>query len=207
MEKLSFPRITGIFGDIGGSAGNYGITTYYNWNANMTQVHRNMTLHYGGEYRVLQEANGDYGYQSGRFDVNSDWTRRRYDTGETGYGATTASFVLGLPRSTNSYLNRNANSFNSQRYYGVFFQDDWRVNDRLTVNAGLRWDFQRPFIERFNRRVSDFDPNAISPISDSAQASYAATMTKVLADPVRYPFGPQLAQLVPVNGFKVYGVQ
>ncbi|MBI4890830.1 MAG: TonB-dependent receptor [Acidobacteria bacterium] len=207
MEKYSFPRITNIFGDIGGSAGNYTHTTYYNWNANLTHVHGNMTLHYGGEYRVLQEASASYGYQSGRFDFDSAWTRRRYDTGETGYGSTTASFLLGLPRNTNSYFNRNANSFDSQRYAGVFFQDDWRVSSKLTVNIGIRWDVQRPFIERFDRRVSGFDPNVLNPISNSAQASYAKIMATVLADPVRYPFGPQLAQLVPVSSYQVYGAQ
>lgn len=207
MERFSFPRITNIFGDIGGSAGNYTHTTYYNWNANLTHVKGNMTLHYGGEYRVLQEASANFGYQSGRFDFDSAWTRRRYDTGETGYGSTMASFLLGLPRNTNSYFDRNANSFDSQRYAGVFFQDDWRVSSKLTVNIGLRWDVQRPFIERFDRRVSGYDPAVLNPISSAAQDSYARIMASVLADPVRYPFGPQLAQLVPVSAFKVYGAQ
>ncbi len=97
MEKLSFPRFTGLFNDIGGSYADYANTTYYNWNANLTHVLGNMTLHYGGEYRVLQDASGDYGNQSGQFDFNSDWTRQRYDRSATGSGSTMASFLLGLP--------------------------------------------------------------------------------------------------------------
>lgn len=205
MERLSFPRITGLFGDIGGSAGGYTNTTYYNWNANLTHVIGNMTLHYGGEYRILQDASASFGNQSGQFDFNSNWTRRRYDTGETGYGSTLASFLLGLPNGGS--FPRNANAFDSQRYIGLFVQNDWRVTPRLTVNIGLRWDYQRPFVERFNRRVSDFDPTELNPISDAAQAAYAKIMEEVLADPVKYPFGPQLAQIVPVSSFKVYGVQ
>ena len=28
------------------------------------------------------------------------------------------------------------------KQYGMYFQDDWRVTDRLTVNAGLRYDLR-----------------------------------------------------------------
>ncbi len=205
MEKLSFPRITGLFGDIGGSAGGYTHTTYYNWNANVTEIRGNLTLKYGGEFRILQEAGAGYGNQSGQFDFNSNWTRRRFDAGETGYGATMASFLLGMPGGGS--FPRNANSFDSQRYMGFFTQADWRLTPKLTVNVGLRWDYQRPFIERFDRRVSDFDPNVLNPISTAAQASYANVMKTVLANPATYPFGPQLAQLVPVDSFRVYGAQ
>jgi hypothetical protein len=211
MERLSFPRIYNLFGDIGGGYGNYFDSTYHNWNANLTHVHGNMTFHYGGEFRILQEANGDFGNQSGTFRFTSDWTRRRYDAGETGFGSIFASFLLGLPSTGTSgqpsEFNRNANRFASQRYYGLFFQNDWRVTSRLTVNMGLRWDYQRPFVERFNRMTANFDPTVLNPISDLAQAAYGRILGQVLADPVGYSFGPQLAQLVPASGFKVYGAQ
>src|SRR5574340_473799 len=181
MEKLSFPRITGLFGDIGGSYADYTNTTYYNWNVNLTHVVGNMTLHYGGEYRVLQDATGDYGNQSGKFDFNSNWTREIYDRSATGSGSTMASFLLGLPGGGS--FPRNANRIDSQRYFGVFFQNDWRVTPRLTVNIGLRWDHQRPSIERFNRTVSDFDRTVLNPISAAAQASYSGILQTVLANP------------------------
>jgi len=212
MENLSFPRITGVFSDaVGGGFGDYRNTTYHNWNANMTQVLGTMTFHYGGEFRILQDGAGNFGNQSGAFRFTSDWTRRRYDTGETGFGSSFASFLLGIPSggATNqpSEFNRNANRFSSQRYYGFYVQNDWRMTKRLTVNLGLRWDYQRPSIERFDRQVSVFDPTALNPISDAAQAAYGRIIAQVLADPVKYPFGQQLAQLVPVSSFKVYGVQ
>src|SRR5262245_29335350 len=100
-----------------------------------------------------------------------------------------------------------ANRFSTQHYYGFFFQDNWRATKRLTVNLGLRWDYQRPFIERFNRQTSVFDPTVLNPISDAAQEAYTQILNQVLADFVRYPFGSQLAQLVPASSFKVYGAQ
>ena len=155
MEKFSFPRITGLFVDtagngiVGGSAGDYFNSTYHNWNANMTHVvaapigDGSMTLQYGGEFRLLQEADGNYGNQSGQFDFNANWSRRRYNTGETGSGSALASFLLGMPSGGN--FPRTANRFSTQYYYGFFFQDNWRATKRLTVNLGLRWDYQRPF--------------------------------------------------------------
>jgi len=43
------------------------------------------------------------------------------------------------------------------RYYATFVQDDWRINSRLTVNLGLRWDLETPPTERYNRENAGFD--------------------------------------------------
>ncbi len=206
MEELSFPRIEGVFNNIGGSYGGFTAFTYYNWNANLTQIRGNMVFHYGGEFRVFQEGKSSYGNQSGRFTFNDVWTRNRYNAGDFATGSNFASFLLGLPGGGD--FPRNANRLNSQRYYGLYFQNDWRVTSRLTVNLGLRWDLETPWVERFNRLTSEFDTVALSPISDAAQASYANILNNtVLKDPAKYPFGQQLAQLVPVSSFKIYGVQ
>ncbi|MBL8231462.1 MAG: TonB-dependent receptor [Bryobacterales bacterium] len=207
MEKLSFPRITNIFGDIGGGAGSTPMSTQSGLIANVTQVRSNFTFRYGLEYRLIQEADANFGNQSGEFSFESggNWTRRRYDVGETGYGSTMATFLLGQPYSGS--FPRNANRFDSMHYYALFLQTDWRATSRLTFNMGLRWDHERPFTERFNRQTVDYDPAVLNPISDAAQAAYTRILGDVLKDPVRYPFGPQVAQLMPADQFKVYGAQ
>src|SRR5262249_37899179 len=205
MKALSFPRINGPGLGIGGSAGADSAFTYYNWNANLTQIRGNMNLHYGGEFRILQEANTNFGDQSGVYDFGDQWTRRRYNNTDFATGSGFASFLLGLP--TGGSVPRNANRFATQRYYGVFFQNDWRATAPVTPHNGLWWDYERPFVERYDRMASNFDPTVLNPISGAAQAAYAGIMDRVLADPNTYPFGPQLAQLVPVSSFQVYGVQ
>jgi Carboxypeptidase regulatory-like domain/TonB dependent receptor len=43
-------------------------------------------------------------------------------------------------------------------YYGFFFQDQWRVNTKLTLNYGLRWDFEKGLQQEINTRYTGFQP-------------------------------------------------
>jgi hypothetical protein len=54
----------------------------------------------------------------------------------------------------------------SQRAYGAYIQDNWRVNRRLTLNLGLRYETQRPATDRFDR-LAYFNPNVTNPLSTS----------------------------------------
>ena len=236
MPKKSFPRITGVFadkiggccgvGNSGGGWGGYTNTTYHTWTASMTQQHGNMTWHYGGDYRLIQEATGNWDNQSGAFRFTGDWTRQNFGAGgPTGDGSAFASFLLGLVSNggTNlpSEVNRKKGSFrfDSQHFYSLFFQNDWRLTPKLTVNMGLRWDYETPFTERFDRFTSVFDTTKVNPISDQAQAAYTNMLNSMLtytntSNPANAALAAQvrqegalLSQLVPASSYKVFGVQ
>jgi len=202
MEVPSFPRITEFADDFGtANAGSYTNSSYYAWTAVMTQVKSNMTLKYGGEAWVLQQSGRGIGNQ-GQFDFGTNWTRQNAIIGGgIGNGSTLGAFLLGLPQGGN--FPRNASSFYSQHYFAVHVQDDWRVTPKLTVNLGLRWDVETPVTERHNRMTSNFDINALNPISNSAQTVY----TQILASNTSNPVVQQLAQLVPASSFVVRGAQ
>jgi hypothetical protein len=204
LVKPSFPRITGIAGDFGTSqAGTYYYNNYYTWSANLTHIHGNHTLKYGAEFWVLQDADGGIGNQPDYDFNNSNWTRQNaLVSGGTGVGSSMAAFLLGLPNGGNEPI--NANGYYSQHFVAGYFQDDWRVTPKLTVNLGMRWDFETPVTERFNRLTSRFDLSQINPISAPAQATYAA----ILNNPANAGnTGVQLLQqILPASAFKVPGV-
>lgn len=82
-------------------------------------------------------------------------------TGGFGY----ASFLLGAG-SGGSVTNGIRPALESKSF-GLYIQDDWRVTRELTINAGLRWDFETGVTERYNR-FAIFDPHVRSPLSDLA---------------------------------------
>jgi outer membrane receptor for monomeric catechols len=38
-----------------------------------------------------------------------------------------------------------------KRGYGIFIQDTWKITRKLTLDYGLRWDYQTPWHEMDNR--------------------------------------------------------
>jgi hypothetical protein len=203
LQRPSFPYITianyASFGTT--QADTYTINTHHIWSASLTKVHGNHTMRFGGEFWALQEAHGGIGNQ-GEFDFHNYWTRLNNNNNNgTGDGSAFAAFLLGLP--AGGSLPINANALYSQHFTAFYFQDDWRVTSRLTINLGLRWDVERPVEERFNRLTDRYDPHAINPISDAAQSAYTA----ILNNPVNTTNqGVQLAaQYVPASAFRVPG--
>ena len=63
---------------------------------------------------------------------------------------------------------------NNQWYHALFVQDDWKLTNKLTLNLGLRYDYELAPTEIENRNVRGFDPAANLSITSAAEAAYAA---------------------------------
>ncbi|MGB6429264.1 MAG: TonB-dependent receptor, partial [Candidatus Acidiferrales bacterium] len=111
----------------------------------------------------------------GTFSFNEGFTEQNY-TGAAGStpnpsdglieGNPIASFLLGYPSSASAASNAAFPSY-QQLYYGVFLQDDWRVTHKLTLNLGLRWDYEQPLTARGNSINDGFCLDCSNPIGAS----------------------------------------
>ena len=170
---IAFPQIVvdGLtqLGDTGGSMQ----TTYYHTlGSTVTKMTGNHSMRFGVEYRLLRENGYNYGNVAPRMDFGTAWTRGPLDNSPAApIGQGFASFLFGLP--TGGQININASRAEQSGYLAWFVQDDWRLTTRLTFNLGLRYEYESPTTERFNRSIRGFDFGTPSPISAQALANYA----------------------------------
>lgn len=51
----------------------------------------------------------------------------------------------------------------SSRFYGVFVNDDWKLSKNLTLNLGIRWEYEQPFTEAKGRLTAPMNLSASLP--------------------------------------------
>jgi len=115
----------------------------------------------GADMRWQQTNGADSAGQQGIFAFNSNETALPTAAGRGNSGNPFASFLLGAVDNS-SYSGLFVVPGNRYRYKAFFFQDDWKVSRRLTLNLGLRWDLFSPR-EEHNTNISGFDPTLPNP--------------------------------------------
>ena len=138
------------------------------------------SLRAGFELRLQKQTNGSYGYPSGNFAFGNKWTAHDDYGGVAagGLGFSWAEMLLGLPETMST--DTNADWAESNPYYGGYVQETWRITPKLTLNLGLRMEYEIGIRERWNRALTGFDPAAALPIAAAAQAAYAAAPNALL---------------------------
>jgi hypothetical protein len=134
----------------------------WSWAETVNRTIRRHNVKFGGEFRVLLSNINSPTSTFGSYSFNSGWTQLNALTGNAAQGNAIASMLLGMPSSGSVAINP-AYAYGNH-YYGVFVQDEWRVTNKITLNYGLRWDYESPITERNNQMDGPFDLTAASPV-------------------------------------------
>jgi hypothetical protein len=150
--------------------------THVQAQSNITSVKGDHTLRGGIDYRLAMRRGGLVagGNVSSTYNFDNTFTRAADTTANfpaSQIGPGLASLMLGFPTSVTIGQNTPVSLRNP--YYGSFFQDTWRITQNLTMNLGLRYEFEDGITEAEDRWITEFDPNAELAITSLAQAAYA----------------------------------
>ncbi|MDZ4800112.1 MAG: TonB-dependent receptor [Bryobacteraceae bacterium] len=161
---LQFPPFSlGSYQQAGSSVINFGMNDAYSVQPNLSMVVGRHFIKFGAEGRKYNDNQINPGNASGNYAFGKNWTQSAAATPNATSGNEVATFLLGYP--TSASVDRNINPAITHFYYATFFQDDWKVTQRLTLNLGFRWDYETPSYERYNRMLNGLDFDAASPIA------------------------------------------
>ncbi|MCC6586288.1 MAG: TonB-dependent receptor [Bryobacterales bacterium] len=106
-------------------------------------------------------------YSGGSFSTASirSATSQYFDAPNNGQGSGFASWMLGVVAGGSG--TQLAGPASLQPYHGLYIHDDFKVSKTLTVNAGLRWDYEPPRTERYDRQTF-WDRNYKWPVNPAA---------------------------------------
>src|SRR5579862_192853 len=125
--------------------------------ANTTWVRGKHTYKIGAELYLEQTYTGAFSgvtFATGVGPTSDPFTpTNSYNGYNTGFGY--ASFLLGDYSSITQTPQENTREGSQE--WGLYIQDSWKVNRKLTLDYGLRWDYATPEHEQYGR-LGQFDP-------------------------------------------------
>ena len=164
----TFPRIsvngyggTPLLGYAGPSQATYLTQTL---NATLSKSLGHHSLSMGVDYRRIAADVLVYGNSAGNFSFTSGFTQGPDpNTASSTAGDAFASFLLGYPASGDIAVASPAHYFIN--YYAGYIQDNIRATSKISLNLGLRYEFESGLHEKDNHFTVGFDPTAAFPVA------------------------------------------
>ncbi len=188
-----------------GGSGNY----LWNISDDLTWVKSRHTMKAG--FTFQEDRYDGYGWHTaaGTYNFNRGATAAFLANGNldtTGAsGNAFASFLLGEVQSSEITTNRYVSD--RWHYYSAYVQDDWRINNKLTLNYGVRYEYTPPTFEGyFPDGYSNFNPDLPNPAaggrlgaSEFAGEGPGRTGKRTMYDAWPWGFSPRLGAVYSLN--------
>ncbi len=195
LQKKSFPVVNMTnFASLGGS--NSGPSVFYSRSIvlGVSKYLGKHNLKSGFVFRSISVDFTDLSNGNGSFSFANDFVSPNDPLGKkaktdllnllTGYASTGSSVTQTIHLATNV------------PYYAGYFQDDYRLTNKLTLNLGLRYEWEAGLSERSNHYAVGFDQNATKGgIEFAGQNGYPTTC----CDFSRKKFGPRIGAAYALN--------
>ncbi|HEY6768590.1 MAG TPA: TonB-dependent receptor [Candidatus Sulfotelmatobacter sp.] len=128
--------------------------TLYSYSSQLVISKGSHLIKLGGEQRIFFNNFLQPPYPTGLFNftdtVTSQFPNSNTDLDGNPQGNPFASLLFGYPDNS-SVINIYPSVATKSKETGFYFQDDWKVNAKLTLNLGLRYEWSTPYTERYNR--------------------------------------------------------
>ena len=191
-----------------GAGGQVSTSTLGSLNEIATKTIKTHIIRFGFEGNILRydQQNPESGFGNGAgtpgFNFDRRFTQQNVQTQNVGAdpnsGNSLADLLLGAFSTTNYTV---AASYAMQQIYmAPWVQDDWRVNKKLSINLGLRWDLELPYTERFNKLVTTFCTTCVNPLQTSVPAIPLYGGLQYAGPGNRYPFPANYKAIQPRLG-------
>lgn len=120
----------------------------------------NITM--GFDYRLIHTDGAAFSGGPGSFTFNGIFTQQYNSGTSTTTGSDFADALLGYPSAGSAGIIQNTYFY--VNYYAGYVQDDIHVNNRLSVNVGLRYEYETGESEQHDNMLVGFNQTAINPI-------------------------------------------
>jgi len=165
VDRQMFPAFgVSNYASLGGNDHRYNAFMSYPLLVSLTKTASRHTLKTGVDARMIR-VNVWEARAAGTFNFSAGMTQGpNPNTASSTAGNSVASLLLGTGTQNNVLIQNWKNVASQNFYFAPYIQDDWRISERLTLNLGLRYDYETPRTERYNR-MNYFDPDAQSPLA------------------------------------------